>query len=91
MGCDIHVVIEFDRYGHDIWDSFSDGEIHIDRDYELFSAIAFGDGGITDNLPYPPRGIPNNYSSVVRDSFFEPLLDIGGNKLFFCYQVYPLG
>lgn len=67
MGCDIHAVIEYKR-----WDSFwsSFGEIDIPRDYELFSAIAFGDGGITDDLPYPPRGLPSDVSFRTSGLFY---------------------
>jgi len=67
MGCDIHVVIECER-----WDSFwsSFGEIDLPRDYDLFSAIAFGDGGITDSLPYPPRGLPSDVSLKTHGLFY---------------------
>lgn len=66
MGCDIHAVIEYNK--HDSYWDF--GVVNIDRDYELFSAIAFGDGGITDDLPYPPRGLPPDHSMQVGDLFF---------------------
>jgi hypothetical protein len=69
MGCDIHAVIEYKKYGS-YW-SFA--EVNIPRDYALFSAIAFGDGGITDNLPYPPRGIPPDHSHKVSELFFTPV------------------
>ena len=66
MGCDIHAVIECQKHGSN-WDF---AEVSIARDYQLFAAIAFGDGGITDNLPYPPRGLPPDHSSRVSDLFF---------------------
>ena len=66
MGCDIHAVIENQIYGS--WSNFA--VVEIARDYKLFSAIAFGDGGITDDLPYPPRGLPPDLSGRVRDLFF---------------------
>lgn len=66
MGCDIHAVIEVQKHGS-YWDF---AEVHIPRDYSLFSAIAFGDGGIRDDLPYPPRGIPSDHSLKVSDLFF---------------------
>ena len=66
MGCDIHAVIENQIYG--TWTSFA--EVEIARDYKLFSAIAFGNGGITDDLPYPPRGLPPDHSSRVTGLFF---------------------
>ena len=67
MGCDIHAVIEYKR-----WDSFwsSFGEIDIPRDYDFFSAIAFGDGGITDELLYPPRGMPSDVSLRTSGLFY---------------------
>jgi hypothetical protein len=41
MGCDIHAVIEYEKDN-----SYRDfAEVNIPRDYALFSAIAFGDGG----------------------------------------------
>src|SRR5947207_1985006 len=66
MGCDIHAVIEYKKL-----DSYWDfGEVQIARDYKLFSALAFGDGGITDNLPFPPRGLPRDHSLLVSKLFF---------------------
>ncbi len=70
MGCDIHLVIEYEKYDWGFVDAFTEGEVHIARDYDLVSAIAFGDGGITDDLPYPPRGIPTNCSYNVKNLFF---------------------
>jgi hypothetical protein len=66
MGCDIHAVIEYDPYG--TFCAF--GEANIARDYKLFSALAFGDGSFTDNLPYPPRGLPSDHSLQVSNLFF---------------------
>jgi len=66
MGCDIHAVIENQVYGS--WTSFA--EVEIARDYKLFSAIAFGNGGITDGLPFPPRGMPSDHSNRVTGLFF---------------------
>ena len=85
MGSDIHAVIECQKYGS--YSSFA--EVNIARDYKLFSAIAFGDGGITDNLPYPPRGLPSDHSGEVTDLFYieaDALKDIeaeiGGDEPF---------
>jgi hypothetical protein len=75
MGCDIHAVIEYKK--HDSYRDFA--EVNIPRDYSLFSAIAFGDGGITDNLPYPPRGIPADHSIKVSELFF---ISVEGLKKF---------
>jgi len=66
MGCDIHAVIECRKYGS-YWHF---AEVSIARDYKLFAAIAFGDGGITDDLPYPPRGLPPDHSLRASDLFF---------------------
>lgn len=66
MGCDIHAVIEVERYGS--YQSFA--EVRIGRDDDLFSAIAFGDGGVTDDLPYPPRGLPADFGLTVTELFF---------------------
>ena len=66
MGCDIHAVVEYKEY-----DSYSDfGEVNIRRDYELFSALAFGEGGITDDLPHPPRGLPDDLSLKTHGLFY---------------------
>lgn len=78
MGCDIHAVIEYDRFNDGYWGAFADGEFSIDRDYKLFSAIAFGDGGNTDKLPYPPRGLPADISDIVKRCYFEPVNDSNG-------------
>src|SRR5262249_17985552 len=40
------------------------------RDRDFFSAIAFGDGGITDDLPYPPRGLPSDVSLKTHELFY---------------------
>src|ERR1051325_1600221 len=66
MGCDIHAVVENQVYGS--WTSFA--EVEIARDYKLFSAIAFGNGGITDDLPFPPRGLPSDHCNRVTWLFF---------------------
>jgi hypothetical protein len=72
MGCDIHAVIEYEK--HNSYHDFA--EVNIPRDYNLFSAIAFGDGGITDKLPYPPRGIPADYSLKVSELFFTSVEEL---------------
>jgi hypothetical protein len=78
MGCDIHAIVETDRFKVGYWDGFADGEFSIDRDYKLFSAIAFGDGGIKDKLPYPPRGLPDSLSEATKRSYFEPESELNG-------------
>jgi len=66
MGCDIHAVIEFEK-----WDLYwGYAEVSLPRDPRQFSAIAFGEGGITDDLPYPPRGLPFDHSLRVSLLFF---------------------
>jgi hypothetical protein len=74
MGCDIHAFVEFER-----WDSYwslSGGTLNIPRDYALFTALALGPGGITDDLPYPPRGLPFNISSDGRSYFYMPASEV---------------
>src|SRR5215831_12959417 len=77
MGCDIHAVIEYSQGDH-YWDY---AEVRLPRDPPLFSAIAFGEGGITDDLPYPPRGLPLDHSHRVFLLFFvgvQELKDLAG-------------
>ena len=76
MGCDIHAVIEYVRFDFGYVNAFTQGEVEIPRDYKLFSAIAFGNGGVTDDLPYPPRGLPPDFSSEVRELFFAPAEEV---------------
>jgi len=83
MGTDIHAIIEYRRHGSDFL-AFTEGGILIPRDRKLFSILAFGDGGVTDNLMYPPRGLPDNLSFEARNLFFleeseikEMLLEAG--------------
>jgi len=66
MGVSFYAVLEYVMY--DIPMSF--GRLNISRDHDLFSAIAFGDGGITEGMPYPPRGLPANLSLDARELFF---------------------
>jgi len=66
MGVSFYAVLEYVMY--DLPMSF--GRVNISRDYELFNAIAFGDGGITEDLPYPPRGLPANLSLDSHELFF---------------------
>ncbi len=75
MGVSFHAVLEYNEF--DSWWAF--GEIHIPRDYNLFSAIAFGDGGMTDKMPHPPKDeIPADCSSEVRDLFFVTSVEVKG-------------
>ena len=74
MGCDIHAFIEFLK-----WDSYwslASGPLNIPRDDELFAALALGPGGITDDLLYPPRGLPGGLSSDARDYFYSPASEV---------------
>jgi len=72
MGCDIHAFIEYAYDGETITNSFTDSELHIGRDYELFSLIA-GVRGATSPI-VSPRGFPdecikNGDSSVFPSSW----------------------
>ncbi len=70
MGCDIHSIIEFkDEFGR--INVFSDGQLNLPRDYRLFTFLALGEGGLTDELLFPPRGLPPDYSQTVREEFFD--------------------
>lgn len=71
MGTDIHAFVEF-SYERASWFSLSDGTLNLGRDYSLFNAFAFGDGGITDDLLYPPRGLPEKPSLCANRYFFQP-------------------
>jgi hypothetical protein len=69
MGVSFYAVLEYVVYES----PWSFGRLNISRDYDLFAAIAFGDGGITEGMPYPPRGLPPKLSLDSRDLFFtEP-------------------
>ena len=77
MGCDIHAIIEYKSNDFDLpFDAFTKGEIRIPRDYKLFSAIALGEGGITEDLPYQIRGFPQNCSYQVRNLFFDDVDEV---------------
>jgi hypothetical protein len=66
MSVAFYSVLEYEQ-----WDTYwALGRLNIPRDYNLFSAISFGDGGVTENMPYPPRGLPSNYSFEARELFF---------------------
>jgi len=66
MGASVYAVIEYKEY--DSYSSF--GEINLLRHNEFLCAIAWGEGGITDEMPYPPRGFPVDASYETRNSFF---------------------
>lgn len=69
MGASVWALIEYSD--DDTYDSF--GEINMPRDVAFLCAIAWGDGGITDDMPFPPRGFPTDASDQARESFFvEP-------------------
>jgi hypothetical protein len=74
MGCDIHAFIEFEKF-ETYW-SLTETPLNIPRDYKLFSVLAFGDGGYTDDLPHPPRGLPSNLSFDVRYYFYTPVEEV---------------
>ncbi len=71
MGCDIHAAIEY-KPPHTGFATFA--IVHLARDYGLFRAIAFGEDGVADNLPIPPRGLPEDLGAFtladeLRDSW----------------------
>jgi hypothetical protein len=66
MGAAVFAVIEYEK-GGSYW---AFGELDLLRDNRFLSAIAWGDGGVTDEMPHPPRGIPSDCSSRVRNGFY---------------------
>ena len=66
MGVSFYGVLEYVMYDKPM----SFGRINILRDNDLFSAIAFGDGGVTEGMPYPPRGLPASLSLDSHELFF---------------------
>jgi hypothetical protein len=67
MGASVYAVLEYREY-----DSFrSFGKIDLPRNVEFLCTIAWGDGGITDGMPYPPRdAFPADASYRAHDEFF---------------------
>jgi hypothetical protein len=74
MGCDIHAFIEFLK-GDSYW-SLTRGTLNIPRDRGLFTALALGPGGIADELPYPPRGLPSRLSADALNYFYSPASEV---------------
>ena len=70
MGTSIRAVIEYQEFKSGGFTAVATA--HLLRDHQVFSAIALGDGGITDGLPYPPRGVPKDLSSEARDICLNP-------------------
>jgi hypothetical protein len=71
MGCDIHAFIEF-KEESGIFASLTNGTLALPREFPLFNHLAFGDGGCSEELPYPPRGLPADLSSATRSYFYAP-------------------
>jgi hypothetical protein len=73
MGASVYALIEYRMC--DVYLSF--GEIELLRDVEFPCAIAWGDGGITDEMPYPHReSFPADASYQARESFFVSADDV---------------
>jgi hypothetical protein len=66
MGASIWTIVEY--FDYNSYTSF--GEINLPRDIKFLCAIAWGDGGCTGDMPFPPRGFPADASDQSRDSFF---------------------
>jgi len=71
MGCDVHMMIEYDRFGGAdneprAWWSFG-GVIGPGRDYDMFGHLA----GVRyeENEHIRPRGLPDNLSYDAKDYF----------------------
>ena len=74
MGCDIHAFVEYTN--DDENKSQTSETLEIPRDYKLFTVMALGEGGLTDDLPYPPRGIPSKLSAEAKDYFYTPAAEV---------------
>ena len=61
------------RHGRVSTVAWADGEIKLDRDYDLFRALA----GVRDDRPPPfaPRGLPRDVSSEVFEHYFLFIVD----------------
>jgi len=70
MGIAIHIVIEVQQENGE-WLAITD-DTWAPRDWKLFTAITFGDDGGGSNIPYPPRGLPEDHSVGVRNCYFFP-------------------
>jgi len=70
MGIAISIVIEVQQENGE-WLAITD-DAWAPRDWKLFTAITFGDDGSGSNIPYPPRGLPEDHSAVVRNCYFVP-------------------
>ena len=66
MGASIWAFIEYNEEGR----SVAFAGINLPRDIELLGAIAWGDGGDTGDMPFPPRGFPLDASHQSREMFF---------------------
>ena len=74
MGCDIHAFVEYAKAGS--YESQTIETLDIPRDYALFTVMALGEGGLTDELPYPPRGIPSGLSAEAKNYFYTPAEEV---------------
>lgn len=66
MGASVGATVEYKMYGS--YSLFA--EISLPRDVEFLCAIAWGDGGDTSEMPFPPRGFPTDASYETKDLFF---------------------
>jgi hypothetical protein len=73
MGADIHLFIETIATEESQAEAWSDGEIELVRDYDLFCALA----GVRGDRPplFAPRGLPRDVSSAVFERYFLFILD----------------
>ena len=66
MGCDIHAVIEYNGDGGIARGWAVPG---IQRDYNLFRALAFAESADGLHMRYPPRGFPSHLSHESQQQF----------------------
>jgi hypothetical protein len=75
MGRDIHAFIELaSRSAPGHFCAASRGEINFARDDDLFQALA-GDPQSENPPLYPPRGLPEQGSSELKERYFTPIVE----------------
>jgi hypothetical protein len=79
LGCDIHAVIEYENEFGFVTDF---GKLSLSRDDKLFTFLALGEGGLVNELLFPPRGLPADCSLQIRLDFFVPADEAFENFLF---------
>ena len=74
MGSDIHAVIEYEREG---CPAVGWGKVFIERDHDLFKALAFAEQADGESMRFPPRGLPANLSHESLEEFVRESSVVG--------------